>query len=109
MPNARIVNTPNQAIPQGGTTHTQITISSSAVNLSSSLTLNGGTTHVLIQPNGANVRATFDGSTAPTASKGFKLTNGSASYWTPQMFNDAQLIREGATNATLEVQELNFI
>lgn len=107
--NARIVNTPSQAIPQSATTHTQITIGSSAATLASSLTLAAQTTHVLLQFNDATARVTFDGATDPTASLGFRYVTGTNAYWTKQMFNAARCIREGGTDVVVEVQELNFL
>lgn len=109
MANSRIVNTPSQAIPQSGTTHTQITVGSSAADLSSSLTLAAGTTHVLVQFNDANARVTFDGATTATASVGFRYVNGTNGFWTKQMFNAANAIREASTDVVVEVQELNFL
>lgn len=109
MANARIVNTPNQAIPANGAVHTQITISSSAVDVSAQYAIPATATHILVQVTGANVRVTFDGSTAPTASKGYRLLNDATVYWTPTMWNTAQMIREGSTDAVLEVQALNFL
>lgn len=109
MANARIVNTPSQAIPQDNGTHTQHTIGSTAGLLSSSLTLQPLTTHVLVQFNGATARVTFDGATTPTASVGFRYVTGSNAYWTKQMFNAANAIREGSTDVVAEIQELNFL
>lgn len=109
MANARIVNTPNQAIPARTASHTQITVSSSAVHVSAEYAIPSTATHVLVQVTGANVRITFDGTTAPTASKGYRLISDATVYWTPQMWNAAQIIREGSTDAVLEVQALNFL
>lgn len=107
--NSRIVNTPSQAIPQSGTTHTQITIGSAAGTLQSQLTLADNTTHVLLQFNDATARLTFDGATTPTASVGFRYVTGTNAYWTKKMFNAANAIREGGTDVVVEVQELNFL
>jgi hypothetical protein len=109
MANAKIVNTPSQAIPQDDGPHTQHTVGSSAGTLSSSLTLQPHTTHVLLQFNDATARVTFDGSTTPTASVGFRYVTGTNAYWTRQMFNAANAIREGGTDVVVEIQELNFI
>lgn len=109
MANARIVNTPNQAIPARTASHTQLTVSSSVVDLSGQYTIPSTATHILVQTTGANARVTFDNDTAPTATKGFRLLKDSTVYWTPQMWNAAQVIREGATDIVLEVQALNFL
>lgn len=109
MANSRIVNTPSQAIPQNGGTHTQHTIGSSAGLISASLTLQPHTTHVLLQFNDAAARVTFDGGTTPTASVGFRYVTGTNAYWTKQMFNSANAIREGSTDVVVEIQELNFL
>ena len=108
MANARIVNTPNQAIPANNAVHTQLTVSSSAVDVSAQYAIPSNATHILVQVTGANVRVTFDG-TAPTATKGFRLLTDATVYWTPQMWNAAQVIREASTDAVLEVQALNFL
>ena len=107
MANARIVNTPSQAIAQGGASHTQRTVSNSAVNVLNH-TLQAGTTHALVQFNGADARITFDGTT-PTTSKGFLFVNGSTAYWTRQMLAGAKGIRTGATDVVVEIQELNYV
>jgi hypothetical protein len=106
MANARIVNTPSQAIPQGGTSHTQTTVSSSVVTPFSSLAAD--TKHVMIQVLGATIRVTFDGS-SPTTTKGFEYIAGSTAYWTRQMAEAAKAIRAGGTDATIESQQLNYL
>ena len=106
MANARIVNTPSQAIPQNSTTHTQVTIGGTAAAICSSL--NAGTTHVFVQFTGANARVTFDG-TNPTATKGFVYPNGASAYWTRQMAIAAKAIRKDSTDVVVEIQELNYL
>jgi hypothetical protein len=108
MANARIVNTPSQAIAQNGTIHRQNTIGAAAENVLN-WSLNSGTTHVLVQIGGADVRVTFDGVTDPTASIGFKMPSGSSAYWTRQMVTTAKAIREATTDAVIEAQELNYL
>lgn len=107
MANSKIVNTPSQAIAQDGAAHTQRTISGTAVSVVN-WTLNGNTTHVLVQFNGAGCRVTFDGSN-PTSTKGFLYNDGSSAYWTRQMALKAKAIRTATTDVTAELQELNFI
>ena len=107
MANARIVNTPSQAVPQLGAVHTQRTISDTSVNVLNH-TLQAGTTHAIVQFNNADVRVTFDGNAA-TASKGFLYVNGSTAYWTKQMLSAAKGIRTGSTDVVAEIQELNFL
>jgi hypothetical protein len=107
MANSKIVNTPSQAIPQSGTSHTQATIAGTAVLIISG-SLNANTSHVLMQFNGANARVTFDGSN-PTASKGFIYPDGSTAYLTRSMAAAAKAIRGDVTNVTVEIQELNFL
>lgn len=109
MANSRIVNTPSQAIPQDGGTHTQHTIGSTAAKISTSLTLQPHTTHVLLQFNGAAARITFDDATTPTATEGFRYVTGTNAYWTKQMFQAANAIREASTDVVVEIQELNFL
>lgn len=106
MANAKIVNTPSQAIPQDNAAHTQRTVSSTAVALIDHA-FQGLTTHVLVQFTGATARVTFDGSN-PTASKGFVFVDGATAYWTRSMALKAKGIRAGSTDVVLEIQELNF-
>lgn len=108
MPNARIVNTPSQAIPQSGTTHRQRTISSTAGDLVN-WTLDPLTTHVQVQFNDATARVTLDGTTDPTASIGFVYVNGSSAYWTKNMAQNVKAIRAGSTDVVAEIQELSFL
>ena len=108
MANSRIVNTPSQAIPQSGTTHTQRTISSTAIALLAS-SLANDTTHVLMQVTGANVRATFDGATDPTTSLGFVYIDGSTGYLTRKMAQACKMIRDDSTDAVVEIQQLNYL
>ena len=108
MPNSRIVNTPSQAIPQNGTTHKQRTVSSSAVPFLD-WTLATDTEHLLVQVTGADIRVTFDGTTDPTSTKGFRMQSGSSAYWTRTMALKARAIREASTDAVVEAQELNYL
>ena len=108
MANARIVNTPSQAIAQSGTTHTQRTISSSAANIIN-WTLNANTTHVFIQFTGANARVTLDGTTSPTTSLGFQYPDGSTAYWPVALATNAKAIRDDSTDVVCEIQELNYL
>ena len=108
MANARIVNTPSQAIAQTGASHTQRTVSGTAVNVISG-DLNVNTTHVMVQFNNANARVTFDGSTVPTSTKGYLYTDGGTGYWTRQMAQNAKAIRTSTTDVVVEIQELNFL
>lgn len=104
---ARIVNTPSQAIPQFGASHTQRTISNSAVSVIDH-TLNADTTHVLVQFTGANCRVTFDGSN-PTDTKGFIYLDNATAYWTRKMAQSAKGIRDDGTDVVCEIQELNYL
>jgi hypothetical protein len=108
MANSKIVNTPSQAIPQSGTTHTQRTISGTAAAIVN-WTLNANTTHVFVQFTGANARVTLDGSTNPTTSLGFQYPDGSTAYWTRQIALSAKAIRDDSTDVVCEIQELNFL
>lgn len=108
MANAKIVNTPSQAITQTGTTHTQRTISGTAANVIN-WTLNANTTHVFVQFTGANARVTLDGTTSPTTSLGFQYSDGSTAYWTRSVALNAKAIRDDSTDVVCEIQELNFL
>ena len=108
MANSRIVNTPSQAIPQYGTVHKQNTISGTA-ELVIDWTLAADTQHVLVQVTGADLRVTFDGTTTPTTSLGFRFPSNSSAYWTRTMATKAKAIREGGTDVVVEMQELNYL
>jgi hypothetical protein len=108
MANSKIVNTPSQAIAQAGTTHTQRTISGTAVALVN-WTLNANTTHVFVQFTGATARITLDGTTNPTTSLGFQYPDGSTAYWTRALAQSAKAIRDDSTDVVCEIQELNFL
>lgn len=107
MANAKIVNTPSQAIAQAGTVHTQATIGSTAANIFASL--NANTTHVFIQFTGAGARVTLDGTTTPTTSIGFQYPEGSTAYWSRALALNAKAIRDDSTDVVAEIQELNYI
>jgi hypothetical protein len=106
MANARIVNTPSQAIPQNSTTHAQNTITTAENVLD--FTLAADTTHVLVQFNGADARVRFDG-TNPTATVGFVYKDGASAYWTRQMAIAAKAIQKDATAVVVEIQQLNYL
>lgn len=108
MANARIVNTPAQAIPQVGTTHKQNTVTNSAEDIID-FTLNANTQHVMVQVLGATIRVTFDGETDPTTTKGFEYVAGSSAYWPYRLAAKAKAIRAGSTDAVIEMQELNYL
>ena len=108
MANARIVNTPAQAITQGGATHHQNTVGATAEALLD-FTLQAQTTHVLVQFLGATARVTLDGATSPTSSLGFEYVAGSTAYWTKRLAENAKVIRAGGTDVVCEIQELNFL
>lgn len=109
MGNARIVNTPAQVIPQSGTTHLH-GIVGSETSADFDLIFPGGvnpqTTHVLVQFHGSTLNATFDGSTEPTASVGFRYLNNTSAYIPIDMFKKIKMISTGSTN--FEIQELNY-
>jgi len=108
MANSKIVNTPSQAVAQAGTTHTQRSIGSSAVNIIN-FTLNANTTHVFIQFTGSGARVTLDGTTLPTTSLGFQYPEGSTAYWPRELALTAKAIQDDATTVICEIQELNFL
>jgi hypothetical protein len=109
MSNARIVNTPAQAIPQNGGAHNQTSITTGAVvqPFAVSYPLLTDTRHVMFQVGTASIRVTFDGS-SPTSTKGFEYIAGSSGYLTRQMALAMKAIGVSAT-ATLESQELNYL
>ena len=107
MQSSRIVNLPQQSIPQTGTAHRQRTISTTSIDLVN-WTLAAGTTHVLVQFNNADARVTFDGTTDPTATKGYRYTDGTSALWSVDMVSEAKCIREAATDVIAEIQELNY-
>jgi len=114
MSNARVVNTPAQAYPLDGVVHKQVTVSDSANYLSTlgSFSWDAGASHVMFQVTANSVRVTFDDSTAPTTSLGFLYDAAGVStsgYLPIRMAKKAKFIRATGTDATVEVQQLNFI
>lgn len=113
MGNARIVNTPAQAIPQNGTTHIRTNtndVSSIDFDEVFSTPVNPQTTHVLIQFHGGTVNATFDGITEPTIGSqgiGFRYLNNTSAYIPIDMFKKVKMISQTGT-VFLEIQELNY-
>jgi hypothetical protein len=107
MANSRVTNVSNQAHPQSGSAHTQRTVSSTAVNVLNH-TLQTQTAAALVQFNGADVRVTFDGTT-PTASLGFKFTDGTSALWSRAMLTGAKGIRTASTDVIVEIQEMNYL
>lgn len=110
MANSRIVNTPAQALAQGGTTHKQVTVGNTAGDLLTlgSFSIDKLSTHILMQVTGASIRVTFDGVTDPTPTKGFDYPLGTMAYWPRELFLSARCIAESGTPAVLEIQELNY-
>lgn len=108
MANAKIVNTPSQAVAQSGTVHHQRTITGTAENLIN-WTLDANTQHIVVQFNGADCRVTFDNSTTPTSGIGFLYKDGGTAYWTRLMAINAKAIRTSSTSVVAEIQELNFL
>lgn len=108
--NARVVNTPSQAYPNPNTNHEQVTVSSTALDLKAQLSsgaLHAGTSYVLLQVTGADIRVTFDG-TDPTTSKGFVFESGNSPYWPADLFSKAKVIRDDSVDAVLEIQEMQY-
>jgi hypothetical protein len=93
---------PNKQAPHEG----PVTVGGTAARLTSLITLHAATRAVIIQVEAAALRMTFD-QTAPTATKGLRhdgaqrpiilLSKAEAEH--------AQLIREGATSATIQVAQ----
>lgn len=109
MPNVRVTNGEFQIVPQNGTTHKQVTVSNTAGTLETlgSFTFNSSTEYVLIEVKGQPVRITFDGVTDPTATKGFDYPDGTREIWHIKRAKAAILVREGGTDGTVELQEMN--
>jgi hypothetical protein len=108
MANARITNTPSQAIAQSSAPHVQRTVSSSAVPLINHV-MNEETQHVFVQFTGGDCRVTFSDLSTPTTTKGFLYYEGATGYFTKNMALNAKAIRAGATDVTVEIQETNHL
>ena len=107
MASTFIVNTPSQAIPQYGASHTQRVVGSSPVALMGH-TLKSETSHVLVQFLGNDARVVFDGSTN-SESVGFLYAEKSSAYLTKKMATSAVVVRSDSTgDCTVETQELSY-
>jgi len=67
-------------------------------------TLDNATTHVFWQVLGADINVELAGGTATTSD--MKISDGNSTIWSRQMAIDATAIRNGGTDATLIVYEL---
>jgi hypothetical protein len=108
MASTNIINQSGAAFATQSTTHTQRTISSTAVALISG-SLATSTKAVLVQFNNASARVTFDGSTDPTTSLGLLYTDGSTAYLSRKMALAAKCIRTASTDVVAEIQQLDYI
>lgn len=106
----KVINLEHNIVAQKGTTHQGFAVADTAGTLETlgSFTFADDTNYVLIEVQAQPVRITFDGSTAPTASIGFSYSAGTKELWHVDRAKDAKLIREGGTNAAIELQEFNY-
>lgn len=97
-------------VPLAGSTDGRATISTSIVEAATILTTNADCTHVLLDVQAQPVMVTFDGS-APTSTNGHQLLAGYNNYdapWPRQLFAAARFIRQGASDAVIQVSELCY-
>lgn len=85
-------------VPVGS--HTQNSSMSSAV----SVTVTAGATQWMAQAQTKNVRVTFDGTTTPTASKGFQIKAGNAATIWPVVGGATIMFIEEEATAVLDYQ-----
>lgn len=94
--------TPNEV---STATDAELTVSSSVVQLSSVMTPDQRTTHILFDVQDQPVRFTLDDSN-PAASNGHRLVAGDTGVWPVRMALKAKWIREGGTDAAIHFSQM---
>ena len=109
MDNCRTVNLAHQLRPNASQAHQSLTplVTAAAVTALTGYALHANTSYVRVQCLGGTVRATFDGSTAPSASVGFLFADGSERLMTREEWILCRVII-GASTPTLQVQGLKL-
>lgn len=95
-----------QALPNNAAAHQSATISSTATALTTAITLHANTRFVRLAAENDDLRVVLHGSTAPTATLGGKLTDGSTQLLSRAEAENCQLIR--VTNNVL-IQVTQYI
>lgn len=95
--------------PASGLVDERLTVSSSAVPLSSIATwgANGVCRMVVLDIQGQDAMVTFDGST-PTSTNGHRLYAGQNYTWGYDTAKAAQFIRQGSSDSTIHASPFTF-
>jgi len=94
-----------ELVPTPGATMQNVTVADAAVQADMGA-IKDGTTHVLVSVDGADVYATFDGTT-PSTVNGHKWGDGANDVMEVRTFKKAKWIRAAGTSATLRVTEMS--
>lgn len=108
MSDANVLNLLHNLVAVSGVTDTVVSLTSSAVRLADSITLNAGCEIVLLQVEGGNARYRDDGS-APTTSSGFLVPHGSMVFANAGAFGNIRWIASGSDTPTLRVSQRQYV
>jgi hypothetical protein len=106
MSNAKVVNGPMQVIPVSGTTHRNLTVSSSSTDFIGAA-LNANTSHVYWTLAGADMRFTIDGTT-PTTTDGHIIKDGNSGIWSKTWAQSVKVISVSGSGV-FTISELNYL
>tara|TARA_R110001606_G_scaffold20025_1_gene72645 strand:- start:344 stop:658 length:315 start_codon:yes stop_codon:yes gene_type:complete len=98
MPNTFSVNL--YPVPTEGGTDERLVVSSTVVEFATTW-YDENTKFVYVDVQGADIMATFDGST-PSASNGHKFVSGFHGFWSARQADSAKMIRAGGTDAAVQ-------
>lgn len=101
------LQTVNYPQPNGTNADARLTVSSSAVALSSAMTYASNTEFIVWDVQDNDIMVTFDGST-PTASNGHRLYVGDKDTWHVNTARAAQFIRAGSSDGTFHASQFNY-
>lgn len=87
-------------------TDARSTISTSVVAATSILALTGATNAVFVDVQAQPVNVTFDGSDPAGGTNGHQLAAGYNAIWSKPMWTSARFIRQGASDAAVQVTPL---
>jgi hypothetical protein len=94
-------------MPNGTNADARLTVSSSAVLLTSVLTIAENTTHIVWDVQDNDVMVTFDGST-PTSTNGHKLYVGEKDTWHKETARAAKFIRAGSADGVIHASQFAY-
>ena len=91
--------------PTPGVTDQTLTVDATSGGVQFGTAFNSLTRYIVFDVQGADIRATYDGSPPVGAANGHILFAGRSYTWSKQAAEAAQFIREGTTSATIHASE----